>query len=521
MKRNLVVLVVPPSETFRQAEEHLGVGYLSAALKERGISCEIIDGFLCQIDTEEIKEKILALRPQVVGFSLYQDSLKSFSEIAAFIRKEMAFVHITAGGFLASFNFDWLFPSFPGLIDSVVVGEGEITFSELAEKIIVGKDWHDTQGIAFRENGRTLKSQVREKISNLDYLPFPDRPALRDTLLQMNPVHICASRGCYGNCTFCSVNSYGQLNGGGKWRGRSIGNIIDEIEMLIKKHGANCFKFIDDCFFPSRNKSEWVEEFCRELDSRALKISFRMSCRVDDVEYDIFKLLKEHGLFSVSLGVESIVARQLQEWKKGVTPEQNMAALEVCRQLGIIVQMGYIMLDRDSTLEELKLHLDFLERCQDTVTKGIYSLVFAAQGTKLAGIYMEKEGKLERRGINFDYRFKSEEISEIASALKKWAKAYGDTYSWAIDSLSAPKAIPGDDRTEIHRVIMALKGKELEIFRRLIEMADVGNIFSADSFINQKIEENKDFMASIEGQLTDFYDKKGLPHRKGRNLYIK
>jgi len=519
MKNPDVVLIVPPSESFRQAEEHLGIGYLSAVLKVSGISSIIIDGFLGQMSCADIAENLKVLKPRIIGFSPYQDSLGSFSKLAKFVRDKLPNVHISLGGFLSSFNYSWLFSSFPNLFDSIVVGEGEVSFSELVKSILSGKDWRMVRGIVFREGSEIIKNPAQSKILNLDSLPFPDRSTIKETLSQKNPLHICASRGCYGNCTFCSVNAFGRLSIGEKWRGRSVRNIIDEVELLQKEYGAVYFKFIDDCWFPLQEKKERAIEFCQELDKRNLRIKFRLSCRVNDVEYDIFKELKERGLFSVSLGVESIISRQLKEWKKGVTPEQNILTLEICRKLGIIVQMGYIMLDRNTTLEELKQHLSFLKKSRFTITKGIYSFVFAAEGTDLTEDY-KKNGKTEKRGINLDYDFKSKEVSEIASALKKWSKFYGDTYSWAIDSLSAPKAISAAERQEIHQMVMALKKKELGILRVLIKLAEERHTALMDSYIKREIAGSRAFFAAIEDRLTNFYKKAGLFYRKGSNIYL-
>ncbi len=519
MEDNLVILIVPPSDTFRQPEEDLGLGYLSAVLNEKGIDCEIIDGFLSSIETEEIKNEILVRKPKIVGFTLYQDSLDSFSEIAKFIKLKVPSAHIAIGGFLASFNYEWIFSSFPGLVDSIIIGEGEVTFSELAEKLIAKEDWKKTAGLIFEGSEKPSILKNREKINNLDLLPFPDRPTIRETIAQKNPVHISCSRGCYGDCSFCSVNSFGRLNSGEKWRGRSIKNIVDEIEEVSLNYGATYFKFVDDCFFPPDDKGKRAEELCKELNKRKLKINFRMSCRADDVDKKTFRLLRDHGLFSVSLGVESIIPRQLKEWRKGTTPKQNISAVEICSELGIIVQMGYIMLDKDSTIEELKLHLNFLQKYDYVITKGIYSCVFAAEGTDLTEEYI-KGTNVKKKGINLEYRFKSKAVSEIASALKKWNKSYGDIYHWAIDSLSAPKAISGQEREEIHKTVMLLKRKELFLLESLIQLYEKGDIDLVDSYINQKIIENRSFFTSVKNDLVDFYEKANLPYKKGINPYL-
>lgn len=522
MKNIDVVLIVPPSENFRQAEEHLGMGYLSSILKIKGIKSNIIDGFLGDMTCDGIEKKIKNIKPKIIGFSPYQDSLGSFSRLAGFARKELPDAHISVGGFMASFNFFSLFSCFPELIDSIIIGEGEISFSELAENIILRRDWKKTHGIVFREGQEIVRNPSQDKILDLNHIPFPDRNTIADTIFQKNPVHICASRGCYGNCAFCSVNAFGKLSYGNKWRGRSIKNVVNEIEMLQKNYQATYFKFIDDCWFPKYGKKKRAKEFCEEINKRDIKIKFRMSCRVDDVDYKVFKELKKCGLFSVSLGVESIIPRQLEEWKKEVTPEQNIAALEICKRLGIIVQMGYIMFDPDTTLEELKEHIRFLSKTKFTITKGIYSCMFAAEGTEITQRYKEQECGYgtKKLGINFNYSFCDEVVGAIAQALKRWTQIYGGIYSQAIDTLSAPKIISEQEQKIIWGTVERLKQNEIEILKDLIDLGGERNFSAIEDYITVKIKKDSKFMEETHKWLNSFYNKNHLPYQKNRNTYI-
>lgn len=61
------------------------------------------------------------------------------------------------------------------------------------------------------------------------------------------PVNVSTSRGCFSSCLFCSVAAFWRTSEGVKWRGRSINNIVDELEQLYHK-GARYFKFVDDSF---------------------------------------------------------------------------------------------------------------------------------------------------------------------------------------------------------------------------------------------------------------------------------
>lgn len=506
------------------AEEHLGIGYLGAVLKREGVGVEIIDGYLGRLDCDEIKEKIEETRPKIIGFSVYQDSLESFIEIAKFVRNDFPAIHICLGGYLATFNYASLFSLYGSLIDSVVLGEGEFVFLNIAKNIIAKKYWKNIRGIIFKNKSSLIKNPPQQKIADLDTLPFPLRLTIKKTMAMRNPVHVCASRGCYGNCSFCSINAFNKVSSGEIWRGRSIKNIVDEIEFLKGKYGPAHFKFVDDCWFPPRGWKERALEFCRELDKRKLKISFRLSCRSDNVDHRVFRELKRRGLFSVSLGVESAVSRQLKDWRKGVNARGNIRALGVCKKLDIIVQMGYIMFDRDTTIEELKIHLDFLQKMKFAVTKSIYSCLFAAEGTDVAREYkkhINTRAKNSDLRINVPYSFRNKNIGKIAKALKLWAEAYGGIYAMAIDPLSAPRAISLTDRKKIWKIMTALKDRDLDVFRELINMAETGRTKLLIDYVKDQVGAHKLFMEKIKARLADFYKKRKMIFEIRENIYIK
>lgn len=66
-------------------------------------------------------------------------------------------------------------------------------------------------------------------------------------MYRLPEVNLLGSRGCYGGCTFCSINPfYGQGSG---WRSRSPENIIAEIDGIISERGIRDFYFTDPSFF--------------------------------------------------------------------------------------------------------------------------------------------------------------------------------------------------------------------------------------------------------------------------------
>jgi radical SAM superfamily enzyme YgiQ (UPF0313 family) len=120
---------------------------------------------------------------------------------------------------------------------------------------------------------------------------------------------------------------------------------------------------VDDNFLGPGNKGRRrAEAVAAEIMRRGLQIKFHVSCRVNDVEEETMLRLKEAGLFSVSLGVESGVQRMLDDFRKDVTVQQNLDALELLARLGIPVLAYIIFFDPYTTLDEAAENLAFLER---------------------------------------------------------------------------------------------------------------------------------------------------------------
>lgn len=117
-------------------------------------------------------------------------------------------------------------------------------------------------------------------------------------------VNILTARGCTGNCLFCSVNAFNKLSNGSKWRGRSIDNIIDELEQL-QNMGVKYIKVIDDSFLEHDRDEQWAKEFSEKINARGIDVSLRGSLKADQVEDGKIKYLKEAGFHSFACGIEN------------------------------------------------------------------------------------------------------------------------------------------------------------------------------------------------------------------------
>ena len=83
---------------------------------------------------------------------------------------------------------------------------------------------------------------------------------------------------------------------------RSPGNVVDEIEILVEKHGVQHINFLDDIFTV---EPERVIEICREILRRGIEVTWDSMTRVDSVNEDMAHWMRKSGCMFTSFGIET------------------------------------------------------------------------------------------------------------------------------------------------------------------------------------------------------------------------
>lgn len=86
--------------------------------------------------------------------------------------------------------------------------------------------------------------------------------------------------------------------------------------------------------------------------------------------------MKRAGFFSFACGIENGSQSALTRMNKKATVEDNKRALELFKKYGYIVQMGYILFDKETTYQELVENYQFMLEYDFAVTKGIFLRCF-------------------------------------------------------------------------------------------------------------------------------------------------
>lgn len=436
-----IVLINPGHAGIRpeDEEEHLGLAYLAACAREQGHEVRIIDGTLIGTAPARLARLALDPVPDFIGISVaFQEIIPAAAALIAELRRLGFTGHLSIGGHPPTFLHRELRRDYRGF-DSVVVGEGEKTFLDLLAALDVGRDWRslpglvavDAVGIAERPRaegspltpGPELPDPTpRPLIEDLDALPHPARDSLQGFLARSPGPRlgsVLRSRGCYGNCSFCDTRAFYAASPGPAWRVRSAANVVDEVEKLVRDDGVECIRFWDDNFMgPGRRGREAAEDLAREFIRRGLRVPFSLECRVTDVDPDLFRLLKEAGLYKLFLGIESINPRQLEFYAKKVTAEDNRRALAILDQLGLDVIIGMIMFDPDTTMDELNANLDFLKEVFGSWAVAKQKVARAWNRLEVyAGTPVERtlreQGRLKGSYLRYDYDFTDPAVGSL------------------------------------------------------------------------------------------------------------
>lgn len=514
MDKTEILLINPPSKSYRKPEEHLGLAYLAAILRAHNYQVNIIDSYLYGYNEKDTLARILAYkRVKIIGFTTYIDSYGSFSALVKKIKINKPNVKIVAGGHLATFSYDEILKDIP--VDIVVRGEGEITFLELVEKVLSDKSWMNIKGTALIHNGKIKLNKARELISDLDTLPIPVRDTLAEARNKKALCQISASRGCYGNCSFCSINSIYKISPHpcsgvfGGWRGRSSNSVLNEVELLNRKYNVNNFKFVDDCFFgPGGKWRESALEFARCIKEKEIHIKFRISTRVNNIEEPIIRSLKEAGLYAVSLGVESGNKNDLDIYNKGATVQQNIQALKILKKYKIKVMMGFIGFNPYSTLKSLTDNLFFLKSyAKDCITNKISLQLYVHADDQITKRLIVENVVDGRDFPNYTYKIIDRKARNVYGLLCFWNKFNEKIYNKTIDPLSAPRIISSKNEKRVHALIKKLRGYDLEAFEYILNAVRANKYITEQEFTKKFINKYISKWKKIETIINNIYEE--------------
>lgn len=292
----------------------------------------------------EACNNIEAMKPDIVGFSVYYISEEPTKWMCQELKRRMPNLKIAVGGSNVQKSWFTIQPYY----DYVVNGEGEQVLLNILEEIENGIVHDEPQYLTQPEDQRI----------NINGLPMPDYESIDFSKYTIpNGVNSEISRGCTAKCTFCEETHFW------KYRQRQAVDLIDELEWLYYNKGTDVVWFIDSLV--NGNLKE-LRAFCKAVEAKNLKIHWTGYARCDgrmDLEY--FKDLKAGGCIMLNYGIESGSQKVLDDMAKGVTIKEMEDNFRHGKEVGIYAATNWIIGFPTEDLQDFTDSMTFLWRMRD------------------------------------------------------------------------------------------------------------------------------------------------------------
>lgn len=348
-----VVLIHPPPRS--DFDKHwarvpvLGLAYIAGSLQREGHDAVLLDGKLDGLSIDAICARAVEARPDLIGITSMTVEYPIATEIARRIKATVATPIIVGGAHINAVGAAAL--SDCASLDFACVGEGEHLTLELVAALTAGGGFEGILGLAYRDRGIPRYTGARPYPPNYDELAFPawQMFSLGDQ------IPLLTHRGCPFRCNFCSHNS------GFEPRYRSVANVLAEIEDIVGRYRPAVIRFEDETFGLNLRRTK---ELLYGILARGLhrKVRFSAQTRVDRIDAEFVRLLRDACFDTLELGVESGCARILSATGKGITLDQVKTGVSLARAAGLTVWCKFIVGHPNETSDDIKETIDFIAR---------------------------------------------------------------------------------------------------------------------------------------------------------------
>ncbi|MBI4439701.1 radical SAM protein [Candidatus Woesearchaeota archaeon] len=332
------------------------LAYAAAVLKQNNHDVYLKDCVAERLNQYGFLKYLEEVKPEMVVMETSTPSIENDLAWAKKI-KEIGCITVMTGPHATAVPLEVLKEPY---VDYVLPGEIDYSLRDLSNTLRDKKNVHALSGVHSKmPNGDMVMNKPAPLITDLDGLPYPYREGLPmenyiDPACKHAPgIQMIASRGCPNQCIYCyeSQNFYGRPN----YRVRSVKNVADEMEHLIKTYKVREIYFDDALFSVSQQR---VIELCDEILKRKMNIYWSAMCDAK-LKIETLRKMKESGCVMIKFGVESANREILKNIRKHITPEDVIAIVRNCREIGIETHATYMFGLPGETKETIKETMNF------------------------------------------------------------------------------------------------------------------------------------------------------------------
>ena len=354
-----------------------------------------------QVPIEVIEEEINAENWDFVGIGGLTTTYSRIKQLAPIIRRCAPNALFVGGGGWSSYNPDEILKLVPEL-DLIVIGEGEITFSELYDEIENNsKDFEKVNGLCIRNNDSCIFTQPRALIDDLNTVPYPaydlfetdiyfENSGLHFSLESYNSkrrASVVWERGCPRGCTFCSHNGMSRIDlqniygNGDRREGEKLVRIsdkendtfqlparwptpqycIDNVKLMKEKLDIDFITIVDENM--TSNK-KWTEEFCKLYVDEGLHEKIKWGTLGDAPSVatnpSLVSTMRNAGCSYISFGFESASDKVLKEdIQKGQIRAHLQKTLDTIKKSSLTPLSTFMIGNQHENIDDLMESVDF------------------------------------------------------------------------------------------------------------------------------------------------------------------
>jgi len=397
--------------SYRLVSPPLGLLYLAAyARREAGADVVIVDQRVDDFSDEETVGRIVAARPDVVGFTCFTSHAHLLGGFTRAIRDALPRALIVLGGPHVTAMGRESLEGNAG--DAAVAGEGEISLARIVQARANGEGFADIPGLFWRTPDGTIACNPGEApvVNDLDTLPFPAydlidvRKYWKHWSQSVMPpprrfVAMFSSRGCPYRCIYCH-NVFGK-----RFRAHSAERIVEEIAHYQSVFGIDEIEIFDDIFNFDAGRVIAFSDLMRQRGLR-IKIALPNSVRTDILTRETIDALVDAGLYIAAFALESGSPRVQEYIGKRLNISRYLDAVEMAVKRGVFAYGFQMFGFPTETLEEARQTIDVA--CESRLHAALFYRVMPYPNTELYNIVKrDRPDKLAR--VDFaetDYTYK-------------------------------------------------------------------------------------------------------------------
>ena len=342
---------------FEQYEQNMELAYIASYLEENGINTDIIE---CTSLKYNVAALVNYFKDKSYSALVLAVEDYTFFNVVRFLWKISWNGPIIFAGEYSVRNYDKLLKIRPRNSYCLLANKEQSCLNILQNEFQQGEQSVLMDVAYFDENIVVGEAS--------DGIPFECLPLPKRVYVSKNGMAgVESTRGCNNNCIYCAVNVRRSHEKKHCIQYKSTEKLLEEIEGLVTNDGVKYIRFHDENFLnASEINRKRLVAFCKGVKDKKLSFSFKIFARATDLikNRDILPILKQIGMDSVFIGIESFVQRQLDFYRKNTTVQQNIEAINILKDNNIKFTIGFLPLDPYVTLEELEQNYSLLKQIE-------------------------------------------------------------------------------------------------------------------------------------------------------------